>query len=282
MAEMDALLKKKDYYEILGVGRDADEQEIKKAYRKLALKYHPDKNSTPKAAEVFKLVSEAAGVLTDATKRRNYDRNPTSFTETNGSGPQTGTFSSDLTPDQIFDMFFNQGGGSGFYFTTNFNQGGRPTTYRRTTRRTQQQQQQGSPIGFTIFSLLPFLLMVFFGLLRLQSNDELYSFDRTNTYSVARQTMRAEVDYYVTTSFENDYARHPTKLREIEDDVEAVWMKKLDKDCAYERSYKQKLIHQANWHYSGEKKQATLDQINAMPMIACQKLSEVRASVRAR
>jgi molecular chaperone DnaJ len=66
---------KKDYYELLGVGRDASEEQLKKAYRKLALKYHPDRNPGDKQSEDnFKEVSEAYQVLTDPEKKTQYDQ----------------------------------------------------------------------------------------------------------------------------------------------------------------------------------------------------------------
>ena len=65
---------KRDYYEVLGVSRDADPQEMKKAYRKLAMEYHPDHNSGDAAEAKFKEGSEAYEVLSDAEKRRVYDQ----------------------------------------------------------------------------------------------------------------------------------------------------------------------------------------------------------------
>ena len=65
---------KRDYYEVLGVNKDASEDDIKKAYRKLAMKYHPDRNpDNPKAEEHFKEAKEAYEVLTDSNKRAAYD-----------------------------------------------------------------------------------------------------------------------------------------------------------------------------------------------------------------
>lgn len=64
---------KRDYYEILGVARGAGKEEIKAAYRKLALQYHPDRNKSPEAEEKFKEISEAYAVLSDDEKRRVYD-----------------------------------------------------------------------------------------------------------------------------------------------------------------------------------------------------------------
>ena len=68
-------MSKRDYYEILGVAKSASDDEIKKAYRKLAIKYHPDKNpDDKKAEEKFKEAAEAYEVLSDADKKAQYDR----------------------------------------------------------------------------------------------------------------------------------------------------------------------------------------------------------------
>jgi molecular chaperone DnaJ len=68
-------MSKRDYYEVLGVNRDASEEEIKKSYRKLAMKHHPDRNpDNPKSEELFKVAKEAYEVLSDAGKRGAYDQ----------------------------------------------------------------------------------------------------------------------------------------------------------------------------------------------------------------
>ena len=67
-------MTKRDYYEILGLDKGASKSDIKKAYRKLALKYHPDKNKEAGAEEKFKEISEAYAVLYDDEKRKMYDQ----------------------------------------------------------------------------------------------------------------------------------------------------------------------------------------------------------------
>jgi molecular chaperone DnaJ len=64
---------RRDYYEILGIPRDASKEDLKTAYRRLALKYHPDRNKSPDAEEKFKEISEAYAVLSDDNKRKQYD-----------------------------------------------------------------------------------------------------------------------------------------------------------------------------------------------------------------
>lgn len=77
----------KDFYENLGVPRNAELSEIKKAYKKLSLKHHPDKNpeNKEKAEEVFKIISYAYQVLSDESKRRDYDKYGREFIEGGGS-----------------------------------------------------------------------------------------------------------------------------------------------------------------------------------------------------
>ena len=83
----------RDFYEVLGVKRDASEEDIKKSYRKLARQYHPDRNPGDKQAETkFKEVQEAYDVLSDNTKRANYDRFGSAEPGAGRGGPNSQTF----------------------------------------------------------------------------------------------------------------------------------------------------------------------------------------------
>lgn len=103
-------MDKRDYYEVLGVSKDATKEEIKKSYRKLARKYHPDVNKEADAAEKFKEVKEAYEVLSDDQKRAQYDQ----FGHAGAQGQGFGGFGGGAQDfggfGDIFDMFFGGGG----------------------------------------------------------------------------------------------------------------------------------------------------------------------------
>lgn len=132
----------KDYYKVLGVGKQASKEEIKKAYKKLAKKYHPDLNKEAGSTEKFKEINEAASVLADDEKRKSYDQfgDADSYKKAGGQ-PFTGsdfgdfsTFSSNFDFEDIFDKIF----GGGFSF------GGR--------------RQQRKPRGSDLLYELPIIL----------------------------------------------------------------------------------------------------------------------------
>ena len=106
-------MAKRDYYEVLGVSRDASPEEIKKSFRKLARQYHPDVNKKDKnAAEKFKEVNEAYEILSNVEKREAYDRFGHAATDGQFSGGFGGFSGGDFGGfGDIFDMFFNSAGG---------------------------------------------------------------------------------------------------------------------------------------------------------------------------
>ena len=113
-------MSKRDYYEILGVSKDASSSEIKKAYRKAAVKHHPDKNpDDPAAEERFKEAGEAYEVLSDDQKRAAYDRyGHSAFSNQGGGGRGVDPF------DVFKEVFGGSGGGGGGIFEELFGGGG--------------------------------------------------------------------------------------------------------------------------------------------------------------
>jgi molecular chaperone DnaJ len=125
-------MSKRDYYDVLGVAKNASEEEIKKAYRKLAMKYHPDRNqgkegkSAKESEDKFKEVKEAYEILTDANKRAAYDRFGHAGVDPSaggaGGGPGFGNFA-DAFGDIFSDIFGGAMGGAG-------GRGGRSAAFR--------------------------------------------------------------------------------------------------------------------------------------------------------
>src|SRR4051794_16785342 len=99
----------RDYYEVLGVSREASETEIKKSFRRLARELHPDVNQAPDAEERFKEAAEAYEVLSDAERRRTYDAYGHEGLRSGGFDPGAGFGSI----DDILQAFFGGGGGGG-------------------------------------------------------------------------------------------------------------------------------------------------------------------------
>uniref|UniRef100_A0A0D9WFN6 J domain-containing protein n=1 Tax=Leersia perrieri TaxID=77586 RepID=A0A0D9WFN6_9ORYZ len=206
--------KNKDYYAILGVERSCSIEEIRKAYRKLSLKVHPDKNKAPGAEDAFKLVSKAFKCLSNDQSRRTYDQ--TGSIEDHEFNHQYSNvmrqratrrqrqarssfygYEEDLDPDEIFRSF---------YYGTNDNMFHSHNAYRaRGTARQQQQQQQrrehpvqgGSGINLTMLvHLAGVLFFVLFAFIPARYPE--YSLKKTNYFAISKVTEKHGVQYFVS------------------------------------------------------------------------------------
>jgi DnaJ-class molecular chaperone with C-terminal Zn finger domain len=118
--------EKRDYYEVLGVNKNATNEELKKAYRQLALKYHPDRNPDDKnAEEKFKEAAEAYEILSNPDKRARYDRY--GHAGINGNGFSGGGMSMDDIFSQFGDLFSDLGFGGFGGFSSSRSGGGMKT-----------------------------------------------------------------------------------------------------------------------------------------------------------
>lgn len=120
-------MNKKDYYEILGVSKSASDEEIKRAFRKLAKQYHPDVNKEDGAEEKFKEIGEAYSVLSDPQKRKQYDQfGHAAFQNGGGAGGFSGFSTEDFDFSSIFDDLFG-GSFGGFSSFSSSKRANRPT-----------------------------------------------------------------------------------------------------------------------------------------------------------
>lgn len=149
----------RDYYKILGVERNASAAEIKKAYRKLALKYHPDRNQGDKQAEEkFKEINEAYQVLSDPQKRSRYDQLGDQYTRWQQTGGAPGGFNWEdwvgtnprggVRVEDLSGMF--GGGGFSDFFSAIFGGMGMDPAQTRTRSRTQQPASYQQPVQITL------------------------------------------------------------------------------------------------------------------------------------
>lgn len=178
------------HYRVLGVPKTATEADLKKAYRKLALKLHPDKNSAPHADEAFKAVGLAYGTLSDAQKRTIYDtygeedpdNRGAAATRGGGGGGMQYRQGQEVSPEDVFNMFFGGGmgpgmGGPGFHVYTNgFGGGfGGPQFARAQQRARQQQAGQGQAQppqnGAPWMQLIPFIVIMLMSFLNFGGQD---------------------------------------------------------------------------------------------------------------
>lgn len=275
----------KDYYEILGITKDAGESDLKKAYRKLALSFHPDKNKAPGAGEAFKAIGNAYAVLSDADKRRQYDmygsdedisarsrRSQHNHGFYEHDDPSHG-FQGDMSAEEIFNMFF----GGGYPSSTVYvRRGGR---WQRQAGNYHQeghhhhgtgghQEQSGFSAIFQVLPILFLILMSMFSSLLV--SDPIYSLQPSNKYSTQRKTTNMRISYYVKENFHTEFTG---SLRKLELNVEEDYMNNLRNACFREKSYKENLLWQAR--YSGNNH--LLNKAHSYPTPNCNQLEKIYA-----
>lgn len=243
-AQLDTVKKVnncKDFYDVLSIKKDATDTDIKKAYKKLALVLHPDKNHAPGAAEAFKTVGNAVATLTDAEKRKRYDMvGHENSTSDHVHRNYDHGFESDITAEQLFNMFFNgafptrQGPMSNPYYSRSFSRRWPPET-----DNDNHQQQESSSI---YFQLLPILLLLLLSLFSNFSYDPVYTLKHSPKYPVLRRTSFRDISYFVKDNFHTDYTGD---LRRLEHTIEEDYINTVRTKCIREKEYYESLMWRA-------------------------------------
>ncbi|KAF9884182.1 hypothetical protein FE257_002240 [Aspergillus nanangensis] len=301
------------FYEILSIEKTATESEVKKAYRKLSLLTHPDKNGYDGADEAFKLVSRAFQVLSDADKKSKYDKfggDPDSrftpsagpsgggspFSGFGGGGfPRSGGagFEEEISPEELFNRFFNGGfGGGGFgpfggqQFVFNMGGGpgfrvhqfGGPRPRRRPREANPQSDQVPSPWA-TFQQLLPLILLFVLPLLSSLFTGSStpagpsYRFDA----AVPPHTMQRTTPKLNINYFVNpgDVEDYGArKMRQLDSKVEVDYVTKLRYECETEVHARDRMIQDAQgWFFPDVEK---MKQARSLELKSCRRLDSLK------
>ncbi|KAK8457963.1 hypothetical protein SEVIR_3G277700v4 [Setaria viridis] len=245
--------KKKDYYAVLGVERRCSVEEIRKAYRRLSLKVHPDKNKAPGAEDAFKLVSKAFKCLSNDQSRKTYDQTGTiedhEFNEQYPNAMRQGVarrrrqarngfynYEEDFDPDEIFRSFF---------YGSHDNLFRAQHTYRaRGTGRQQQQRREhtvqgGSSINLTVLMHLAVVLFIV-SLAFIPVRQPKYSLQKTYYFPISKVTQKHGVEYFVSKQdFDQQFPQGSQSRENLEQYVFKDYKSLLGRYCHVERQRRQ-------------------------------------------
>lgn len=301
--------KSHQYYEILAVTKTASDSEIKKSYRKLAVKLHPDKNPHPRSSEAFKFLNKAWSVLGDEKKKQIFDQtgaDPDSrsagfasgsspfaregATAFRGNGGAGGVFEED-----IFNMFFGGGGnqfggptfsfgGNGFTFQSfggnehPFFQTSRSNPRQQQQRRNARQQANQEPSTLdTLKTLLPIFLFLLIPILSAFFGDSNsipdYSFTPSRQYNIQRTTPKHKIPFFVNEKAFQKKQLNDKQLKNFDLKVENLFIQDKRSKCSKEQIYKNELMEEAQGWFSVDTKK--LAEAETMPMPNCKILRDL-------
>lgn len=297
----------KPHYRVLGVPTNASETELKKAYRKLALKLHPDKNSAPGSDEAFKAVGLAYATLSDAEKRAIYDRYGEEDPDNRGGGGARyaagfprGPNGQEMSPEDIFNMFFGgmagpgMGRGAGFggpgfrVYTTGFGPGGfyvhNPAQRQRAGA---QQQQQERASWAQLVQLIPIIVLFFMSFLSIPQTQEVgtggspyFSLTQSPPFVNALYTKTTpvkDIPFFVSDKVLRTIQRDRYQLSQIERIVERSYENYLQGECYSQRLFKSQMENKAKNRkdLSTEDRDRELKRAQDFRLTRCEELMEL-------
>ncbi|OAP60862.1 hypothetical protein AYL99_05864 [Fonsecaea erecta] len=299
------------FYEILAVEKTASDGEIKKAYRKISLLTHPDKNGYEGADEAFKMVSRAFQILSDAEKKSRYDQfggdpdnrfsssgaasagaSPFSgFARSPGRGPM---YEDEISPEELFNRFFGGGMGPGFQFGGGFggpqfvfNMGGGPgfTVHRmggtRPRGRPREAQSGPAPTGLSALTqLLPLLLLFVLPLLSSfftgssNSGPHVRYDSPVPPHTMHRVTPRYNIDYFLNPAEVEGYTSR--QFSSLDQRAEVDYVSTLKYQCENEVQRQRHEINEATGLFFTDENR--LKRAREMAMPGCRRLDELKVT----
>jgi DnaJ family protein B protein 12 len=261
----EKIINNKDYYDILGITKETSNDDIKKAYKKLAIKFHPDKNKSPKAEEAFKKIATAYQTLTDPKKRELFDKygSEEEYREKVYQERQQ-AYEDDFDAYDIFDMFFG-----------NID----PEVLRRQRRRYRRAQtvQVNPKVAkyLPFIQLIPILLMgLTYILPNLFQSKDLYVFERHKDYPFEKKTHRYKINYYIGNDFKEKYKdKNKNELRIIEKEIENKYASYLRINCQEKRQLREEIQIKLMYYRKGSYYyNILLNELNKLDFNVCEKL----------
>ncbi|KIX94478.1 uncharacterized protein Z520_09864 [Fonsecaea multimorphosa CBS 102226] len=299
------------FYEILAIEKTASDGEIKKAYRKISLLTHPDKNGYEGADEAFKMVSRAFQILSDADKKSRYDQfggdpdnrfsssgaagagaSPFSgFARSPGRGPM---YEDEISPEELFNRFFGGGMGPGFQFGAGFggpqfvfNMGGGPgfTVHRmggtRPRGRPRDAQSETAPTGLSALTqLLPLLLLFVLPLLSSlftgssNSGPHVRYDSPVPPNTMHRVTPRYHIDYFLNPAEVEGYTSR--QFSSLDQRAEVDYVSTLKYQCESEVQRQRHEINEATGLFFTDENR--LKRARDMAMPGCRRLDELKVN----
>ncbi|KAL5271877.1 hypothetical protein ACHWQZ_G000166 [Mnemiopsis leidyi] len=270
VAAVNKVKGKKDYYTILGCAKTATESELKKAYRKLALALHPDKNCAAGANEAFKAVGNAYAVLSNSEKRVRYDKyglDDDSPTPSRGHSHRYNRYyhdDEDISPEELFNMFF---GG----MQPNYRRGNRHTQFYSNYTRDQSTDANNASVISSLLQMSPLLLLILMSVLNsVFHEDPAWSYSRNGQYKVERSTSWNSIRYYVKGDFTEKYSNQ--KIVHLEYEIEKDYKQDLQIKCINNQRRKEQLMYQ--YRVTGNTRYR--DYAEAMDLTSCKDYNDFK------
>ncbi|XP_077351891.1 dnaJ homolog subfamily B member 12a [Festucalex cinctus] len=257
----------KDYYQILGVEKTASDEELKKAYRKLALKFHPDKNHAPGATEAFKAIGNAYAVLSNVEKRRQYDQYGEERSHPSRQR-QHRDFEADISPEDLFNMFF--GGGFPSSNVHVYRNGRMHFAHHNRQERREPQRDGGLALFVQLMPILILILVSALSQLMVTHPPYSLSYRPSAGFIHKRHTSHLKVPFYVGERFNEEFSG--ANLKNVERTVEEDYITNLRNNCWKEKQQKEGLMYRARYFGDSELYQRA----QRMGTPSCNRLSEIQ------